>query len=262
MTDEPDGRTRLEGWLRWCAPLAIALCAILAWDLVVRLNGIPPYILPGPGLVAQSLVKDFPILWPSLLVTLRITAMALAAAIVGGAGLAILFSLSRWVELSLFPFAVILQVTPIVAIAPLILIYVDNTYLALLTCAWIVAFFPILANTTLGLNSVDHNLRDPKCCHVSAERAAQIVKGVGLYANKLLVEILLSLSPTVEDRGRFAAYMAPRRRKQVLSVVNHYERVEKFRNKTTIRQRMLSLVLCDRGRKADRRVDATDPLPF
>ncbi|MFO1049959.1 MAG: ABC transporter permease [Geminicoccaceae bacterium] len=160
MTDEPDGRTRLEGWLRWCAPLAIALCAILAWDLVVRLNGIPPYILPGPGLVAQSLVKDFPILWPSLLVTLRITAMALAAAIVGGAGLAILFSLSRWVELSLFPFAVILQVTPIVAIAPLILIYVDNTYLALLTCAWIVAFFPILSNTTLGLNSADHNLRD------------------------------------------------------------------------------------------------------
>ena len=61
-----------------------------------------------------------------------------------------LFSLSRWVELSLFPFAVILQVTPIVAIAPLILIYVDNTYLALLICAWIVAFFPILSNTTLG----------------------------------------------------------------------------------------------------------------
>ena len=71
-----------------------------------------------------------------------------------------LFSLSRWVELSLFPFAVVLQVTPIVAVAPLILIYVDNTDLALLTCAWIVAFFPILSNTTLGLNSADHNLRD------------------------------------------------------------------------------------------------------
>jgi NitT/TauT family transport system permease protein len=99
-------------------------------------------------------------LWPSLLVTLRITAMALAAAIFGGVGLAVLFSLSRWIELSLFPFAVILQVTPIVAIAPLILIYVDNTNLALLTCAWIVAFFPILSNTTLGLNSADHNLRD------------------------------------------------------------------------------------------------------
>ena len=149
-----------ERWLRWVAPLAIAAVAILAWDLVVRINGIPPYILPGPGLVVRSLITDWPTLLPSLLVTLKITAMALTAAIVGGVGLAVLFSLSRWVELSLFPFAVILQVTPIVAIAPLILIYVDNTYLALLICAWIVAFFPILSNTTLGLNSADHNLRD------------------------------------------------------------------------------------------------------
>jgi NitT/TauT family transport system permease protein len=158
--DEPNARADRERWFRWLAPLLIAALAVLAWDLVVRLNGIPPYILPGPALVAGSLVGDWPTLWPSLLVTLKITAMALAAAIVGGVGLAILFSLSRWVELSLFPFAVVLQVTPIVAIAPLILIYVDNTHLALLICAWIVAFFPILSNTTLGLNSAEHNLRD------------------------------------------------------------------------------------------------------
>ena len=157
---ERDRGVDRERWIRWLAPLLIAALAIGAWDLVVRVNQIPPYILPGPGLVAYSLVADWWTLWPSLLVTLKITAMALAAAIVGGVGLAVLFSLSRWVELSLFPFAVILQVTPIVAIAPLILIYVDNTYLALLICAWIVAFFPILSNTTLGLNSADHNLRD------------------------------------------------------------------------------------------------------
>jgi NitT/TauT family transport system permease protein len=95
-----------------------------------------------------------------LLVTLQITFMALAVAVVGGVGLAILFTVSKWVELSLFPFAVILQVTPIISIAPLILIYVSNVHLALLICAWIVAFFPILSNTTLGLNSADHNLRD------------------------------------------------------------------------------------------------------
>ncbi len=147
---ERDRSVDRERWIRWLAPLLIAALAIGAWDLVVRVNQIPPYILPGPGLVAYSLVTDWWTLWPSLLVTLKITAMALAAAIVGGVGLAVLFSLSRWVELSLFPFAVILQVTPIVAIAPLILIYVDNTYLALLICAWIVAFFPILSNTTLG----------------------------------------------------------------------------------------------------------------
>jgi len=155
-----DREVQLESWIRWLAPLTLAILAIGAWDLVVRMNQIPPYILPGPALVLQSLVKDWPTLWPSLLVTLRITAMALAAAILGGVGLAVLFSLSRWIELSLFPFAVILQVTPIVAVAPLILIYIDNTNLALLTCAWIVAFFPILSNTTLGLNSADHNLRD------------------------------------------------------------------------------------------------------
>ncbi len=138
--------------------MVLGALALLAWDLIVRLNEIPPYILPGPALVAQSLIEDWDTLSGSLLVTLRVTFMALGAATIGGVGLAILFSLSRWVELSLFPFAVILQVTPVIAIAPLILIYVDNVNLALLICAWIVAFFPILANTTLGLNSADHNL--------------------------------------------------------------------------------------------------------
>ncbi len=150
----------IERWFRWVAPLTLAGLAILGWDLIVRFNAIPPYILPGPGLVLSSLINDWGTLWPSLVVTLKITFMALLAAIVGGVGLAVLFSLSRWIELSLFPFAVILQVTPIIAVAPLLLIYVDNTYVALLLCAWIVAFFPILSNTTLGLNSADHNLRD------------------------------------------------------------------------------------------------------
>ena len=94
----------------------------------------------------------------SLLVTLRITLAALAAAAIFGGGIALLFSLSRILELSLFPYAVILQVTPIVAIAPLIIIWVREPFLALLVCAWIVAFFPIVSNTTVGLNSADRNL--------------------------------------------------------------------------------------------------------
>ena len=145
---------------RVLAPLAIAFAALALWELIVRLNHIPHYILPGPILVLESLIADWGTLWPSLLITLQITFMALAVATVGGVGLAILFSASRWIELSLFPFAVILQVTPIIAIAPLIVIYVDNVHLALLICAWIVAFFPVLANTTLGLSSADHNLVD------------------------------------------------------------------------------------------------------
>ena len=146
--------------LRWAMPLGLLLVVLAFWEMGVRWSGTPPYILPGPVLVARTLVLDWPTLYPSLLVTLRITLSALAVATIGGAGLAVLFSLSRVVELSLYPFAVILQVTPVVAIAPLILIYVESTEAALLICAWIVAFFPILANTTLGLKSADHDLVD------------------------------------------------------------------------------------------------------
>jgi NitT/TauT family transport system permease protein len=100
------------------------------------------------------------LLFSSLLNTLKITFLSLALAVVGGVGLSVLFTQSKWVEMSLFPFAIVLQVTPIVAIFPLINIYVDNQTAKLLLCAWIVAFFPILSNTTLGLNSVDRNLLD------------------------------------------------------------------------------------------------------
>jgi NitT/TauT family transport system permease protein len=96
----------------------------------------------------------------ALSVTLRIAVFALAAAVILGGGLAILFSLSPWIEMSLFPYAVILQVTPIVAIAPLIFIYVESPFVGMLVCALIVAFFPILSNTALGLRSVDRNLDD------------------------------------------------------------------------------------------------------
>ncbi|MEO0957300.1 MAG: ABC transporter permease [Pseudomonadota bacterium] len=144
----------------WALPIIVVAASIGAWELIVRVNEIPHYILPGPGRVGSTLLEDWPILWDALLVTLRVTMLALATAIVAGVGLAILFSLSKWIEMSLFPYAVILQVTPIVAIAPLILIYIDSKIVALVVCAWIVAFFPVLSNTTLGLNSADHNLRD------------------------------------------------------------------------------------------------------
>jgi NitT/TauT family transport system permease protein len=144
--------------LRWAMPVGLILAVLAIWEFGVWYNQTPHYILPGPLLVIKTLFTDWHTLYPSLLVTLKITFSALAIAIAGGVGLAVLFTLSKWVELSLFPFAVIAQVTPIIAIAPLILIYVDSTYAALLLCAWIVAFFPILSNTTLGLNSADHNL--------------------------------------------------------------------------------------------------------
>lgn len=151
---------RLEKIGGWVLPLAIMVVSVWLWDRLCVWNDIPKYILPRPGVVLQTLQDDAPLLFSSLWVTLKITFLSLALAIVGGVGLAVLFAQSKWVEMSFFPFAVILQVTPIVAIFPLINIYVDNQTAKLLLCAWIVAFFPILSNTTLGLNSVDRNLRD------------------------------------------------------------------------------------------------------
>src|ERR671935_2541205 len=144
--------------MRILAPLAIGILFLALWEAIVRLRGIPPYILPAPSAVAKSLWVDGPSLLGSLLVTLRITLAALAAAALLGGAIALLFSVSRILAISLFPYAVILQVTPIVAIAPLIIIWVREPFLALLVCAWIVAFFPIVANTTVGLNSADRNL--------------------------------------------------------------------------------------------------------
>ena len=140
------------------APLAVGVLFLAVWEAAVRANGIPPYILPAPSAIAQSLWVDGPSLLGSLLVTLRITLAALAAAALIGGAISLLFARSRILELSLFPYAVILQVTPIVAIAPLIIIWVREPFLALLVCAWIVAFFPVVANTTVGLNSADRNL--------------------------------------------------------------------------------------------------------
>jgi NitT/TauT family transport system permease protein len=143
---------------RILAPVTVGVILLIAWELAVDLEGIPPYILPGPLLIAKTLVSDGPSLLASLAVTLRITLAALAAAVILGGAIAIMFAQWRVLEISFFPYAVILQVTPIVSIAPLIIIWVNNTFASLLICAWIVAFFPIVANTTLGLNSADRNL--------------------------------------------------------------------------------------------------------
>ena len=153
-------KKRTEEIAKYALPVIVMVAAIWYWDRLVVWNEIPHYVLPGPGLVLETLWEDRAILISALGVTLKITALALLVAVVGGVGLAILFSQSRFAEMSFSPFAVILQVTPIVSIAPLIFIYIESRLVGLLLCAWIVAFFPVLANTTLGLKSTDHNLRD------------------------------------------------------------------------------------------------------
>ena len=142
------------------APALVVAAVLIGWEAAVRIGEVPHYLVPAPSLVAETLWRDLPSLLPSLWFTLKITVGALVLAVAGGVLLAALFALSRPLETALFPLAIVLQVTPIVAIAPLILIYVESTTAALLICAFIVAFFPILANTVVGLRSADAGLRD------------------------------------------------------------------------------------------------------
>ncbi len=144
---------------RIALPLATLLGLLLAWELLVRGAGIPDYTLPAPSRIAASLQQNAGSLAQSWWVTLKITVGALALACAGGVLIAAAFALVPTLERALFPVAVVLQVTPIVAIAPLILIYVESTTAALLLCAWIVAFFPILSNTVTGLRATDPGLR-------------------------------------------------------------------------------------------------------
>jgi NitT/TauT family transport system permease protein len=143
--------------LRILLPAIVAAAGTAAWELVVRLNNIPPYVLPAPSAVFSTLFSDWGVLSQSLAATLLTTLEGFIAAAIGGILLALIFNLSKLVEYSLFPYAVILQVTPVIAIAPLLLIYLPQQT-AVIVCAWIVGFFPVLSNTTLGLNSVDRNL--------------------------------------------------------------------------------------------------------
>lgn len=147
--------------VRIAIPCIIGLVALATWEMVVRYRGIEPFILPSPSRIAQALVEDREMLFAALLITLKTMSLALLMAVVGGVALAVLFSLSRILEISLFPYAIILQVTPLIAIAPLINVWLyEQVWLVLLICAWIVAFFPVLSNTVVGLKSVDPNHRD------------------------------------------------------------------------------------------------------
>lgn len=163
-------RRRVENFGRWLLPAVVLIGSIVLWDRALVWYEVPHYLVPRPGLVWEALVANAATLFDSWVITLRTTLLALTAAVIGGVGLAVLFNQSRLMEMAFYPYAVILQVTPIVAVAPFILIWVSDIDLGLfvipekifgmLIVSWIVAFFPILSNTTLGLNSADHNLRD------------------------------------------------------------------------------------------------------
>jgi NitT/TauT family transport system permease protein len=143
-------------------PLMVAALVLAAWEWSVRHWQVPVYLLPGPMAIAHALTNNFASLLSELTSTFLITVEGFLGALFAAVCLAVLFSQSRLLERTLYPYAVILQVTPVVSIAPLILIWVgfERINLALSLLAGAIAFFPILASTTLGLKSVDFNLVD------------------------------------------------------------------------------------------------------
>jgi NitT/TauT family transport system permease protein len=189
--------------LRLLLPGALGLLVLLAWEAIVAAYRIPRFVLPAPSAILAALAEGFPSLLASSWVTLRITLMAFALAVASGVALAVLFSQSRIVEMMLYPYAVILQVTPVVAIAPLIVIWVgfERIDLALLILAWLVAFFPILSNTTLGLRSADHNLVDLFRLHGASEwqilRLLRLPSALPYLLNAMKVSGGLALIGTV-----------------------------------------------------------------
>lgn len=147
-------------WVKALVPLVIGAAVLGAWEWQVSSREVPEYVLPAPSAIAHTLWEDSQVLLSAWLVTFRTMMLALSLAVVGGVLLSLLFVGSRLLEVSLFPYAVVLQVTPLIVIAPLLTIWIEQVNLVLLLCAWIVAFFPILSNTVVGLKSADRNLLD------------------------------------------------------------------------------------------------------
>ena len=141
-------------------PFTFGIFLLVIWETIIRLNDVPPYIMPGPVDIVRALTHDGADLMAGLLVTLRVTLAALALAAVTGTGFAFMLAQSPLLERALFPYAVFLQVTPIVTVAPFIIIWVSDIFFVLLTLAWMAALFPILSNTLHGLKSTDSNLQD------------------------------------------------------------------------------------------------------
>lgn len=147
-----------ERFVQAAAPVAVGLLFLALWQMAVTGLEVPQYVLPGPLAIFSALIDNWESLLRALLITLQVTFLAFVISVLLGVACSLLFIQSKWIEMSLFPYAILMQVTPIVAIAPLIIIWINDTTWALTVCAVIMAVFPVISNTTLGLRSVDPNL--------------------------------------------------------------------------------------------------------
>jgi NitT/TauT family transport system permease protein len=138
--------------------LAVFAGLLLLWQGLVVLLHLPPYMLPTPLAVATAVAGRFSSLAGSLLITSEEAAGGLAASIVAGLLIALLFAQFRWIRRMFYPYTILLQTVPILAVAPLILMWVGPGTLSVTIVAFIICLAPIIANATQGLISVEPNL--------------------------------------------------------------------------------------------------------
>ena len=141
-------------------PYLSFFAALCLWQAAVMLAHVPPYIVPGPVAILRAFFADAAGLLRALLATLSVTFAALLLAVVLGVAMACAMAANRWARAAIEPWAVILQVTPVVAIAPLIIIWIGNPFAAMVVCATVVAFFPVFSNTASGLAATPPELLD------------------------------------------------------------------------------------------------------
>ena len=140
--------------------LAVFAGLLVLWQLVLWIFKVPSFMLPSPLAVARAVVRRYPSLLNSLAITAEESAGGLIASIVIGVVIALFFAQSRWVRKMFYPYTLLLQTVPIIAIAPLILMWVGAGEPAVTLIAFIISLAPIIANTTQGLISVEENLVD------------------------------------------------------------------------------------------------------
>ncbi|PRO66429.1 ABC transporter permease [Alkalicoccus urumqiensis] len=141
-------------------PAAAFLIGILLWQAVVMITGVPPYILPAPTDIAIAAAENAERLQTAVLSTMLSSVVGFIASVVLGIGAAVLMASSKMVERSLYPYAIILQTIPVVAIAPIIVIWFGSGLNAIMMIAFIIAFFPMVSNTLIGLNATEKNMKD------------------------------------------------------------------------------------------------------
>jgi len=160
LRDVKAARSKRKLNLKYLGPIVALVIFFSIWQFVPMILDIKPFILPKPSDIVAAAVKDWHLLWPAMQITIFESVIGFLLSAVVGIGISVLLASSRVLEISLYPYAVILQTIPIIAIAPIIVIWFGSGFNSIVIISFLIGFFPIVSNTLMGLNSVDKNMGD------------------------------------------------------------------------------------------------------